>query len=182
MPPGAYWLDTAIVSQVTVPVLGPQRSTTWSRSLVVIDADGWAEQRACTLRTEGPGYVASPTRLRAWPKQHYRFVVRGDVVRADPGPLVLRDDVDVDGDGERGAGMTLELAVGRFVVQVASRGHTLLTGARRGDIVIGTAEVRESRQRVLSGFPIALGDGAPPQILSATWQLAPAPGVERCPP
>lgn len=139
----------------------------------MVDALGVATQRTCFVETRGRGYVARPTprAIAAWPVQRYRFEVDDGVVRADPGPLVLPADVDVDGDGKPGTGMSLELDIGRFEVQFASRGRMIFHGQQQGADVAGVVVVLESRQRIVSGLPLGLGDDETPRIERAVFRL-----------
>ncbi len=154
LPPGRYRLDVSISSSTAVPLIGD--SVTRSMSVVDIDASGDARQQTCAITTTGRGYVvrATPRALAALPVQRYRWVVDGDRVYADPGPLRFGDD-DGDRDGAVGLAMDLTIdAFGSFVVQVQSSGHTVLAGTRTDAGAGGRAIVKQSRQRVLSGLPM----------------------------
>ena len=172
---GNYQLVLEMKLVTHIAVIGDQHAFARTASAIAIDDDGMATQTNCSVITTGGGYrvMATPRALRALPRQRYRFVVddQGGVT-ADPGALAFgyKDD---DHDGDVGLSMELKIdALGTFVIQVESDGHTRLSGVRRGDVVTGTATVLRSHQRIVSGLPIVVeGTGA---VEEARFTLTPA--------
>ncbi len=146
---GRYRLEVVATARASMPLIGA--STTFTVSLVDLDADGGATQQVCSIETRGRGYLARPlpAALAALPAQRYRFNVDGDVVRADPGPLHLGKvrplpmEVVVSG-------------VGRFVVEVESVNHAVLDGARNDRGAAGLVVVKTNHQTIKKGLPFAV--------------------------
>ena len=154
---GHYQLVLEMKLVTHIPLIGGQRAFARSVSAIAINDDGMVTQTNCLIVTTGGGYrvMATPLALRALPQQRYRFVVDDhDGVTADLGPIAFGYEDD-DHDGDVGVAMDLKIdALGTFVIQVESSGHTRLVGVRRGDVVTGTALVVRSHQRIVSGLPI----------------------------
>lgn len=157
---GNYQLVLEMKLVTHIAVIGDQHAFARTVSFIAIDDDGVAAQTNCSVITTGGGYrvMATPRALRALPKQRYRFVVDDSGgVTADPGPLAFGYEDD-DHDGDVGVAFELKIdALGTFVIQVESSGHTRLVGVRsNGDVVTGTALVVRSHQRIVSGLPIVV--------------------------
>jgi hypothetical protein len=179
LPAGAYRLDVEVAVATSVPVLGDQRTTTHTTSLLVIDDAGMATAVACAIATVGPAFTSRmpPASVRALPTSRFAVVVDGDRVHADMGegtlgwrgrgPLPTAPDdprvVDVDGDGLPGLRMELDLgAMGVWPLQIVSRGRTVLDGTRTADGATGRLSRVDSEEHVLSGLPLTLpARGAP---------------------
>jgi hypothetical protein len=170
---GAYRLDVEVAIATEMPVLGPQRTTTRTISLVTVDDAGIATAVACAVTTVGAAFTSRMPRasVRALPESRFPVVVDGDRVRADMGvgtlgwrgagplPKDAADPrvVDVDGDGLPGLRMELDLgALGTWPMQIVSRGHTVLDGVRTVDGAVGRLARVDSEEHVLSGLPITL--------------------------
>ena len=170
---GAYRLDVEVAVATTLPVVGEQRTTTRTTSLLVVDGAGMATAVACAVATAGPAFTSRlpPSSIRALPPSRFAIVVAGDRVRADmgegaigwrgTGPLPQTPDdprvVDGDGDGAPGIRMDLDLgALGTWPMQVVTRGRTVLDGKKTEDGAVGVLARMESEQQVLSGLPVDL--------------------------
>ncbi len=143
---GRYRLEVIVTTRPTVRLLGA--SVTRSVAVVDIDAAGDAVQRTTSIETRGRGYLARPLAdaYAAMAPQRYRFEVdAGGVVTAAPGPLSLTLKMEI-----------VVTAVGRFVVDVESFGHSRYEGLLTAAGAAGDVVVIEQRQRVLSGLPVKL--------------------------
>jgi hypothetical protein len=171
--PGTYRLDVNVVVMASVPVLGEQRTVTSTTSIIVVDDVGIATARACKVVTKGPGFQSRlpPSSLRALPTSRFAITTDGQTIRADmgegqlayagDGPMPQSDKdprvTDPDGDGKPGLRMLLDLgALGKWDLQIVSRGHTKLEGTLTADGAAGRLTSVMSEEQVLSGLPVSL--------------------------
>jgi hypothetical protein len=179
LPVGAYRLDVEVTVSTTLPVVGEQRTSTRTTSLLMVDGDGVATAVACAVATTGGTFTSRlpPSSISALPKSRFSIVVAGDHVSADMGEGTIgwrghgalprtADDprvVDADGDGVPGMRMELDLgALGTWPMQVVTRGHTALRGTKTDDGAVGSLSRMESEQQVLSGLPVDLPTSSGP--------------------
>jgi hypothetical protein len=171
MAAGVYRLDVEVAVATSLPVVGEQRTTTRTTSLLVVDDAGMATAVACAVATAGAAFTSRlpPTSIQALPPSRFPIVVAGDHVHADMGegsigwrgegtlPQTPDDPrvVDVDHDGAPGIRMDLDLgALGTWPMQVVTRGHTVLDGQKTNDGATGVLARMDSEQQVLSGLPV----------------------------
>jgi hypothetical protein len=170
---GTYRLDVEVAVATRLPVVGEQRTTTRTTSLLLVDDVGMATAVACAVATAGPAFSSHlpPSSIRALPPSRFPIVVAGDRIRADMGEGAIGwrgqgtlpqtpDDprvVDGDGDGAPGIRMDLDLgALGIWPMQVVTRGHTVLDGTKTANGAVGVLARMDSEQQVLSGLPVDL--------------------------
>jgi hypothetical protein len=168
---GTYRLDVEVAVATALPIVGEQRTTTRTVSLVTIEDDGMATAVACAVDTVGPAFASRfpASSIRVLPPSRFPIVVRGDRVRADMGegtigwrgggalPTDATDPrvVDVDADGAPGIRLDLDLgALGVWPLQVVTRGRTVLDGARTPNGAAGVLTRMESEQQIVSGLPV----------------------------
>jgi hypothetical protein len=175
---GVYRLDVEVAVATALPVVGEQRTTTRTTSLVTVADDGTATAVACAVETRGPAFKSRfpPGSVKVLPTSRFAVVVRGDRVVVDMGeghigwrgggplPTSAADPrvVDDDRDGEPGVRLDLDLGgLGTWPLQVVTRGRTVLEGTRTPDGATGVLARMESEQQILSGLPVdvPLSDG-----------------------
>lgn len=171
--PGSYRLDVEVVVVASVPVLGQQRTTTKTTSVLLLDEANLATARACRVETKGPGFRSRmpPASLRTLPLSRFRIEEDGQVVRADMGegrigfqgagplPQSAKDPrvADPDGDGEPGVQLLLDLGgLGVWTLQIVSQGRTAFEGRLTPTGAEGRLSFVRSEEKVLSGLPVKL--------------------------
>lgn len=172
LPAGRYRLEVTATARASVPLVGA--STTFTVSLVDVDADGGAVQQVCSIETRGRGYLARPlpAALAALPAQRYRFELDGERLRADPGPLHLGKEKPLPME-------VVVRGVGRFLVDVESLNHAVLDGRTNAGGAAGRVVVKANHQRIKKGLPFAVdGDTV---IDEASFTLVRVDDVKACP-
>ena len=186
---GVYRLAVEVAVATALPVVGEQRTTTRTTSLVTVGDDGMATAVACAVETHGPAFKSRfpPGSVKVLPTARFAVVVRGDRVVVDMGeghigwrgggalPTSAADPrvVDDDRDGEPGVRLDLDLGgLGTWPLQVVTRGRTVLAGARTPDGAAGVLSRMESEQQILSGLPVdvPVSDG-PVQAVGSQFVL-----------
>jgi hypothetical protein len=193
---GTYRLEVEVAVATPLPIVGVQRTTTRTVSHVTVDDAGVATAVACTIMTQGPAFISRmpPSSVQALPPARFPIVVEGARVRADMGvgtvgwrgggdlPRSAEDPrlIDVDGDGIPGLRMDLDLgALGVWVMQIVTRGHTILEGALTEQGAAGGLSRMESEQQVLSGLPVDIppSDG-PVRAVDSVFRLSRVPAKD----
>ncbi len=199
LPPGTYRLDVEVVVVATVPVLGEQRTTTKTTSILELDDSGMATAAACRVETRGPGFTSRmpPSSLRGLPVSRFSIVHQGNVVSADMGvgtlaysggPLPESESdprvTDPDGDGKPGILMNLDLGtLGQYPIQVVSSGQTAFEGDVTPTGASGRLTLVRSAEQVLSGLPVRLparGEAIDPRHSRFTLQRLEGPDRSMC--